>query len=193
MALKRAKPVLKQPNQHLKKIKISKRSKLALKVPNRHLTEALGELCLENKDVDLLLSVNCLVLVWQFGDRKSLSIAKNHPKPSQEFSEQFGPLTYKMKGFSGGNHHQKFTRTSPRTWEDKFLGIPFPASKIENKKLQDSNIGMKVSVQNVFLHPYPSLAVEKTWPRINLRSRMRVPESFKPRMKISIESFLIVC
>ena len=26
-----------------------------------------------------------------FGDRKSLSIAKNQLKPSQEFSEQFGP------------------------------------------------------------------------------------------------------
>ena len=35
-----------------------------------------------------------------FGDRKSLSIAKNHPKPSQEFSEQFGPSIHKMKGFS---------------------------------------------------------------------------------------------
>ena len=32
--------------------------------------------------------------------RRSLSIAKNHPKPSQEFSEQFGPSIRKMKGFS---------------------------------------------------------------------------------------------
>ena len=33
-------------------------------------------------------------------DRKGLSIAKNHPKPSQEFSEQFGPSIHKLKGFS---------------------------------------------------------------------------------------------
>ena len=33
------------------------------------------------------------------GDRKSLSIAKNHPKPSKEFSEPFGPSMHKMKGF----------------------------------------------------------------------------------------------
>ena len=40
------------------------------------------------------------------GDRKSLSIAKNHPKTCQEFSEQFGPSTHKIKGFSK-NSHQK--------------------------------------------------------------------------------------
>ena len=28
------------------------------------------------------------------GDGKSLSIAKNHPKPSQEFSERFGPFIH---------------------------------------------------------------------------------------------------
>ena len=61
------------------------------------------------------------------GDRKSLSIAKNHPQPSQNFSGQFGPSIHEMKGFSK-NHPQKFTRTSPKTWEDKFLGIPFVAS-----------------------------------------------------------------
>ena len=59
-----------------------------------------------------------------FRERKSLSIAKNHPKTSQEFSEQFGPSTHKIKGFSK-NSHQKLTRSSPKTWEDKFLGIPF--------------------------------------------------------------------
>ena len=41
-----------------------------------------------------------LASVLDFGDQKSLSIAKNHPKPSQEFSEQFGPSIHKMKGFS---------------------------------------------------------------------------------------------
>ena len=45
--------------------------------------------------------------MWpDFGDRKSLSIAKNHPKTSQEFSEQFGPSTHNIKGFSK-NSHQK--------------------------------------------------------------------------------------
>ena len=42
----------------------------------------------------------------RFGDRKSLSIARNHPKASQEFSEEFGPSTHKIKGFSK-NSHQK--------------------------------------------------------------------------------------
>ena len=40
------------------------------------------------------------------GDRKSLSIAKNHPKTSQEFSEQFGPSTHKIKGFSKNSHRK---------------------------------------------------------------------------------------
>ena len=39
-------------------------------------------------------------------DRKSLSIAKNHPKPSQEFSEQFGPSIHEMKGFSRNSRHK---------------------------------------------------------------------------------------
>ena len=42
----------------------------------------------------------------RIGDRTSLSIAKNHPKTSQEVSEQFGPSTHKIKGFSK-NSHQK--------------------------------------------------------------------------------------
>ena len=46
-----------------------------------------------------------------FGDRKSLSIAKNHPKPSQEFSEQFGPSIHKIKGFR---------RNSPRKVHPNF-------------------------------------------------------------------------
>ena len=45
------------------------------------------------------------------GDRKSLSIAKNHPKPSQDFSEQFGPSIHKMKGF---------TRNSPQKVHPNF-------------------------------------------------------------------------
>ena len=64
----------------------------------------------------------------KLGDRKSLSIAKNHPKTSQEFSEQFGPSTHKLKGF-GKNSHQKVHPNFAKTWEDKFLGIPFLAPK----------------------------------------------------------------
>ena len=42
----------------------------------------------------------------RFGDRKSLAMAKNHPKPSQEFREQIGPFLHKMKGFSKISHHK---------------------------------------------------------------------------------------
>ena len=34
------------------------------------------------------------------GGPKSLSIAKNHPKTSQEFSEQFGPSAHELQGFN---------------------------------------------------------------------------------------------
>ena len=57
-----------------------------------------------------------------FGDRKKFSISKNHPKPSQALSERFEPSIHKMKG-SSRNSPQKLTRTSPKTWTDKFLGI----------------------------------------------------------------------
>ena len=39
-----------------------------------------------------------------------------------------------MKGVLVGFHPEKFAGTSPKTWEDKFLGIPFLASMLfENK------------------------------------------------------------
>ena len=69
------------------------------------------------------------------GDGESLSIAKNHPKPSQEFSERFGPFIHKMNGFCR-NSPQKFTRISPKTWEDKFLGIPLFWPKITGETLR---------------------------------------------------------
>ena len=50
-------------------------------------------------------------LSWGGGGRKSLSIAKNWPKPSQEFSEQFRPFIHIMKGLSR-NSPQKL-RTCP--------------------------------------------------------------------------------
>ena len=61
------------------------------------------------------------------GTKKCLSIAKNHPKPSQEFSERLGPFIHKMEGFSR-NSLQKVHPNFAQTWEDKFLGIPFLAS-----------------------------------------------------------------
>ena len=50
-------------------------------------------------------------------DRKSLSIAKNHPKPSQEFSERLGSSIHKFKGCSGNSHqkvHPNFTQNLGR-------------------------------------------------------------------------------
>ena len=52
-----------------------------------------------------------------FGDRKSLPIAKNHLKPSQEFREQIGPFLHKTKGFSKIAHqkvHPKFAKSLGR-------------------------------------------------------------------------------
>ena len=63
------------------------------------------------------------------GDRKSLTIAKNHPMTSPKFSAQFGPSIHKRKGFKVRIQPKKFTRTSPKAWEDNFLGIPFLAPK----------------------------------------------------------------
>ena len=50
-----------------------------------------------------------MCLFWPLhsvGDQKVLSIAKIHPKPSQEYSEHFGPFIHKIKGF-GRNSPQK--------------------------------------------------------------------------------------
>ena len=52
------------------------------------------------------------------GDRKSLSIAKNHPKPSQEFSEQFGPSIHIKLWVSVGFHPPKV----PPNFAKKKLG-----------------------------------------------------------------------
>ena len=58
------------------------------------------------------------------GGRKSLSIAKNHPKPSQEFSEQFGPSIHKMKG-SGRNSPQKVHPNSAENLGREIFGNTF--------------------------------------------------------------------
>ena len=50
-------------------------------------------------------------------DRKSLPIAKNPPKPSQEFSEQSWPFLHKFKGFSMNSPqkvHANFTKNLGR-------------------------------------------------------------------------------
>ena len=68
-----------------------------------------------------------------FSDRKihwgprSLSIAKNHLKPSQEFSERLGLSTHKMKGF-GRNSPPKVDPNFAQNLGRQFLGMPFFAS-----------------------------------------------------------------
>ena len=69
------------------------------------------------------------------GDRKSLSIAKNHPKTSQDFSEQFGPSTHKIKGF-GKNSHQK---VHPNFAE--ILGRQIPGNTLSGPKLSQTLTG----------------------------------------------------
>ena len=60
---------------------------------------------------------------------KSLSIAKNHPKPSQEFSEQFGPSIHKMKGF-GRNSPPKVHPNFAQNVGRQILGNTFSGLKI---------------------------------------------------------------
>ena len=67
----------------------------------------------ENNYLGSSAGADCAHHVFLFGDRKSLSTAKNHPKPSQEFREQIGPFLHKMKGFSKISHrkvHPKFAK-----------------------------------------------------------------------------------
>ena len=78
---------------------------------------------------------------WTFGDPlrtpnvqsklrgpKSLSIAKNHPKPSQEFSEQFGASIHKIKGFSR-NSPQKVHPNFAQNLGRQILGNTFSGLK----------------------------------------------------------------
>ena len=83
------------------------------------------------------------------GTIKILSIAKNHLKPSQEFSERFGPLIYKMKGFCR-NSPQKFTQTSPETWQDKFLGMPCRAPVIPLKGAPGTVVCTEITDRHLF-------------------------------------------
>ena len=57
-------------------------------------------------------------------DGKSLSIAKNHLKSSQEFSERFGPFILKMKGFSR-NSSQKVHPNFAQNLGRQILGNTF--------------------------------------------------------------------
>ena len=59
---------------------------------------------------------------------RPLSIAKNHPKPSQEFSEQFGPSIHKMKGF-GKNSPQKVHPDFAQNLDRQILGNTFSGLK----------------------------------------------------------------
>ena len=76
----------------------------------------------------LELSCEFLACKPKVGDRKSLPIAKNHPKPSQEFREQIGPSLRKMKGFSKSSHqkvHPNFAKNLGR----QILGNAFSGPK----------------------------------------------------------------
>ena len=75
-------------------------------------------------------------------DRKRLSIAKNHPKPSQEFSERFGPSIHKMKGF-GGNSRQKVHPNFAHILGRPILGNTFCGL---NKRLQAICLNREVSL-----------------------------------------------
>ena len=60
----------------------------------------------------------------KLGDRKSLSMAKNHPKPSQELSEQFRPSIHKMKAF-GRNSPKKVHPNFAQNVGKQVLGNTF--------------------------------------------------------------------
>ena len=56
------------------------------------------------------------------GDRKSLPIAKNHPKPSMMFLDKSGLLFTKSSVIE--NSHEEVHPNFAKTWEEKFLKIP---------------------------------------------------------------------
>ena len=62
------------------------------------------------------------------GDRKSLPIAKNHPKPSQEFREQIGPFLHNMKGFSKTSHQKVYPKFA-KNFGRQILGNTFSGPK----------------------------------------------------------------
>ena len=65
------------------------------------------------------------------GDQKSLPIAKNHPKPSQEYSEQLGGLLFtKFWGFSK-NLHEKVHANFAQSLGRQILGNILSALKWE--------------------------------------------------------------
>ena len=68
--------------------------------------KALGPQEVELEHSKVVVSWLLQFHVLFIGGPKGLSISKNHPKPSQEFSEQLGPSIHKMKG-SSKNSPQK--------------------------------------------------------------------------------------
>ena len=101
----------------------------------RHIHACVGAYCigpLESLGVSLgpfgPRAPECLKSVPRVGDRKSLSIAENHLKPSQEFPEQFGPFIYKMKGFSR-NSPQKVHANFAENLGREILGNTFSGLK----------------------------------------------------------------
>ena len=70
--------------------------------------------------------------IANLGVRKSLSIAKNHPKPSQEFSEQIESSIHKKKGFRR-NSPQKVHPNFAQNLGRQILGNTF--SGLENREM----------------------------------------------------------
>ena len=82
-----------------------------------------------------------------FGDRKSLSIAKNHPKPSQEVFEQFGPSIHKMKGLSR-NSPQKVHPNFAQNLGRQILGNTFSGLKRSFLQIPDSEAAARFRPSN---------------------------------------------
>ena len=88
------------------------------------------------------------------GDQKSLPMANNPLKSSQEVSEQSRPSLHKSLRPWVRTHPKKFMQTSPKTWGDKFLGIPFLASNVCVCDSGSCIVNMSVTKSNASELPY---------------------------------------
>ena len=93
-----------------------------------------------------------------FGGPKKSFNSKIHPKPSQEFSEQFGPFIHKIKGFSR-NSPQKVHPNFAQNLGRQILGNTFLGLKVCPRDKPGTKGGIKVYVLKV--HAPFSLASER--------------------------------
>ena len=99
------------------------------------------------------------------GDRKRLPIAKNHPKTSQEFSEEFGPVTHKMKAFTK-NSHQKVHPNFAKTLETnslEYLFWPQDWLSHEERIAMSHSIFSDLCVERLFLESLAELTRSRTF------------------------------